>query len=56
MISFLEGKKTYIIGVLGLMTVAAYLFGLINADIANTLLTIFGFGGLISLRGAIAKL
>lgn len=54
-ISFLEGKKTYIMGTLGILTVVAYLLHFVDANTADTLLTVFGFGGLITLRSAIAN-
>lgn len=53
--NFLSGKKTYILGALGLLTIGGYLAGLISVDTANILLPIFGFGGLITLRAAVAK-
>lgn len=56
LITFLEGKKTYIMGFFGIITVVLYLTHVLDANTANTLLTVFGFGGLISLRASIANL
>jgi len=53
--SFLDGKKTYILGIAALVTVFGYHFGIVDANLANELLTLFGFGGLITLRAAINK-
>lgn len=50
---FLKGKKTYLLGAGGLITVGAYLLGFLDLDTANVLLGLFGFGGLISLRAAV---
>ena len=55
MITFLEGKKTYILATFGILTVVAYSFHVVDANTANTLLTLFGFGGLITLRAAVAN-
>lgn len=51
----LSGKKTYIIGVAAIVTIAGYLFGVVDAETANTLLGLLGFGGLITLRAGLAK-
>lgn len=51
--NFLSGKKTYILGACGLLTIGAYFLGLLNLDTANMLLGLFGFGGMISLRASI---
>lgn len=56
MISFLSGKKTYILGFLGLLTIGGYFLGFESIDTANMLLGLFGFGGIISLRAAVAKI
>ena len=50
---YLKGKKTYILAVVALITIAGNLLGYIDADTANVLLTVFGFGGLITLRSAL---
>jgi hypothetical protein len=49
----LQGYRTYIFGTAALITIALNLLGYVNPDIANILLTIFGFGGMITLRAAI---
>lgn len=51
--NFLSGYKTYILGVAALITIALSLFGVIDTNTANILLSVFGFGGLISLRAAV---
>lgn len=51
--NFLKGYRTYLLGAAGLITVGLYLFQVIDASTANVLLTVFGFGGLISLRAAL---
>ena len=51
--NYLSGKKTYILAVAALLTIGASFFGFIDADSANTLLAVFGFGGLITLRSAL---
>ena len=54
-IQFLDGKKTYIQGVLGLCVLVGYYFGVVDAKSAGVLLTLFGLGGMISLRAAVSK-
>lgn len=54
-IEYLKGKKTYIVGVAAAITVGAQVAGLISPDTANTLLSMLGVGGLITLRAAISK-
>lgn len=56
MLNFLQGKKTYIVGTAGLVVVGLYLAGILSPDMANVLLTVFGFGGLITLRSAVSKI
>jgi len=53
--TFLDGKKTYLIGLVGLCVVGANLVGFLDAETANTLLGLLGFGGLISLRAGVSK-
>lgn len=48
-ISFLQGKRTYLISGCGLLVVAAWIFGLIDDQIAGKALTALGFGGVITL-------
>lgn len=50
---FLKGYRTYILGVLALITIVSAYFGVIDTDSANTLLSVFGFGGLLTLRAAL---
>lgn len=50
---FLKGNRTYLLAIAALITVAASLFGTIDEQTANILLTIFGFGGMITLRAAV---
>lgn len=51
--NILEGKRTYILAGAGLLTIGAYLLGVIDTSTANALLAVFGFGGLITLRAAL---
>jgi membrane protein required for beta-lactamase induction len=53
---WLRGKKTYIIALLGGLTVVAWLLGWIPTDLAEKLLALLGFGGVLSLRAAVGKL
>lgn len=52
---FLKGYRTYLLGAAGLVVIGLYLTGVIDDQIANVLLTVFGFGGLITLRAALPK-
>ena len=54
MINFLQGSKTYIFAGLGILVVIVKLLGWIDAGSANTILTILGFGSIITLRSAVA--
>lgn len=56
LINFLEGKKTYIAGALGLISVLLYIFGYIDEKGLEALLAFFGFSGLMALRDGISKL
>lgn len=51
--NFLSGYRTYILGAAALITIGLALFHIVDANTANILLSIFGFGGLITLRAAI---
>lgn len=51
--NFLTGYRTYIIAVVALITIGANLLGFVDANTANVLLSVFGFGGLITLRAAV---
>lgn len=51
--TMLTGYKTYIFAALGGITVAVYLLGYIDANTANTLMALFGFGGIATLRAAL---
>jgi len=55
MLSFLSGKKTYLVSGAGLVVVGLWMFGVLSADIAAQALTALGFGGAIALRSAISK-
>ena len=55
MLEFLSGKKTYIVGALGMGVTGLWMFGMISADQATQALTALGFGGAMTLRAAIAK-
>ncbi|HNP80147.1 MAG TPA: hypothetical protein PKN47_01690 [Nitrospira sp.] len=53
-ISFLQGKRTYLISGCGLLVVAAWIFGVIDEVVASKALAALGFGGVITLRAATA--
>ena len=52
----LTGYKTYIIGALGLITVALYVFQVIDVTTANAIEGFLGFGSVISLRAAVKNI
>lgn len=54
-ITFLSGKKTYIMGAGGLLVVGLWMGGVISDDIATQALAALGFGGIITLRAAVSK-
>lgn len=54
-LKFLSGKKTYIVSVLALGVIALWLFGVIEQEAAEKMLTALGVSGMITLRAAIAK-
>lgn len=51
---WLAGRKTYLMGGLGLVVVGLWIFGVIDNEVASKALTALGFGGVISLRAATA--
>jgi len=53
-IGMLAGKKTYLLGGLGLIVVGLWIFGVIDEQLAGKALTALGFGGVITLRAATA--
>ena len=53
-VAYLEGKKTYAIGAVAILVIVANLGGVLEAELANTLLGLLGFGGLITLRHGLA--
>lgn len=55
-ISYLSGKKTYILGASGILVIILYYFKVIPADLGNTILGLLGFGGIITLRSAVTGL
>ena len=55
MLQKLQGKKTYLVAAAALGVTGAYILGFIGVDTANTILTLLGFGGLITLRAGITK-
>ena len=54
-LSFLNGKKTYIVVLLGLVVIGASMLGVIDTETANSALVALGLGGAVTLRAAIAK-
>ena len=53
MFTSLSGYRTYILAGAALAVVAGSMFGLVSVEVSNTLLSILGFSGLISLRAAV---
>ncbi len=53
---YVDGKKTYILGTLGILTAIAWMFRLVPDDVAIPLLNLLGFGGLVTLRQSVAKM
>lgn len=53
MFNSIKGYRTYICAAGGAATVALYLLGIFDAETANALLFLFGFGGLAGLRAAL---
>ena len=52
----LEGKKTYIITVAGILVVLAWSQGLINDQAFQMILGLLGLGSIATLRMAVAKI
>jgi hypothetical protein len=55
-LAFLQGKKTYIMVTLGILTVLAFVLHYITAGEEQTLLVLEGFGTAAALRSAINNL
>jgi len=55
MFEYLSGKKTYILAILGGVAMAIYLLGWIDKAVLEIIFGILGFGGLATLRSAVAK-
>lgn len=53
--SSLEGRKTYILGGLGIVVVGLWILGVIDTVQASQVLTTLGFGGLLTLRAGVEK-
>ena len=52
---FLKGKKTYIVAGAAMLVVGAQLLGFVDTDTANQALAALGFGAIVTLRAAVAK-
>lgn len=55
-IEMLRGYKTYILSSLALGVVGANMLGLLAEDATVTILSLLGFGGMMTLRAAISTL
>ena len=55
-LTWLEGKKTYLSAAGGVVITLSYLFGFVDDGQMGILLALFGFSGLAALRSAIKKL
>lgn len=53
MSTLLKGYRTYILAGTALVVIAGNLLGIVSVDVANTLLSLLGFGSLITLRAAV---
>jgi len=51
--TLLSGKKTYILAFIGGTVLALNLLGVIDQDVANQILTMLGFGSIVTLRASI---
>ena len=56
LLAALDGKKTYIMIALGVLTVAAQLLHYITLNVMLTLLPLEGFGSIAALRSAISNI
>lgn len=54
--NFFDGKKTYTIGLAGVVVVAGVIFGYVDVETANILMGLLGFSGLITLRKGVSKI
>lgn len=52
-LELLRGKKTYILITIAGLVIAGYLAGFIDESAANNILTVLGFGSLLTIRTAI---
>lgn len=53
MISFLQGKKTYILAGLGVLVLVLGQFGVIDSASVSAILPYLGFGSILTLRAAV---
>lgn len=51
----LEGYRTYFIGTVGVLVALAWGLGYLPPDAAQSILGILGFGGMLTVRAAIAN-
>lgn len=55
MITFLQGKKTYLLGIIALVAFGLGSYGVIDVSTANIIIEACGLGSIITLRAAISK-
>lgn len=55
-VEFLKGKKTYVLGTFALASIGLGYLGLLDWGTVNTILLASGFGSILTLRAAIAKI
>jgi len=55
MLGKLDGYKTYVLSVCGIICCACAIFGVIDWDTAGSLMVMLGFGGMATLRSGIAN-
>lgn len=56
MFTSIEGYRTYVLGALALVTIVATTLGWVDPQSANTLLALFGFGSILTVRSAVKSL
>jgi len=55
-IEYLEGKKTYLVAIAGIVVIVLRYFDVIDVELTNYLFGLLGLGGIAAFRSAIRKL
>ena len=53
--AFLMGKKSYVLGTVGVLVSTLWFSGVIDSEVAVPILNILGFGSVVTLRQAISN-